>query len=284
MNAVTLNHAPAEDSITQRVAAMGMYDLPELRAANDALWQAIAARLEADGVIDAPQALTRDRSLDEVWLDPRLLLAQTCGYPFAHALKGKVNLVATPRYRARGCEGPFYRSAVVVRGGDPATSLRDLLGRRCALNDLASNSGMNHLRVELAPMAGGQPFFSAVSISGSHLASAEWVASGEADVAAVDCVTWAHLERWRPALTRRLKVLAWTVQSPGLPLITAGDADPATRAALRRALRDVETDPQLREARADLLLDGFNDLPASHYHAIVHLEQIASAQGYPELA
>jgi len=284
MNALTFHLSPKIVSALPRAAALQMYDLPEIRDANDALWTAIAARLRADGVEDVPEALSRGRSPEDVWTDRRLLLAQTCGYPFANALRTKVKLVATPRYRAPGCDGPFYRSAVVVRANSAATSLSDLRGGRCAVNDRMSNSGMNLLRVELAPLARHRSFFGSVVVSGSHKASAELVVGGDADLAAIDCVTWAHLKRWRPALANRLRILAWTVQSPGLPLITAADTDAATRDALYRALKDVERDPGLRDVRAELMLDGFNNLPAPHYHAVLYLEQIAVAQGYPQLA
>jgi ABC-type phosphate/phosphonate transport system substrate-binding protein len=267
-----------------RIVALPMYDPPELHAANDGLWTAIATRLAAEGVKDAPERLTRGGAPEAAWTHPDLLLAQTCGYPFATSLQNRVALIATPRYGALGCDGPFYRSAVVVRADAPATSLADLRGARCAVNDLASNSGMNLLRVEIAPLAQEGPFFGAVAISGSHEASAAAVADAEADVAAIDCVTWALLQRFRPKMTRRLRVLTWTVRSPGLPFITSARTDTVTRAALLRALEGVARDPSLSDVRAELMLEGFESLPAQQYRAILHLERIAAAQGYPQLA
>jgi ABC-type phosphate/phosphonate transport system substrate-binding protein len=264
------------------IAALPMYDPPELQAANDVLWAAIGARLEAEGV-DAPQRLTRALPLDAIWSDPGLLLAQTCGYPLMTTLRDRVAVVATPRYGAPGCEGPLHRSAVVVRRNDPATTLADLRGRRYALNDPASNTGMNLIRSVIAPLTHGEAFFGAVIVSGAHAASAEAVAAGEADVAGIDCVTFALLQRLRPATTRPLRVLAWTAPSPGLPLITAVTTSAGTRAALSRALADVVRDPSLRETRAELLLEGFEFLPPSRYEAVLDLERSAVAQGYPVL-
>jgi ABC-type phosphate/phosphonate transport system substrate-binding protein len=266
------------------VAALAMYDFPELAAANDALWSAIAAQLEAEGVGAVPPRLTQEGSTEEAWTNPALLLAQTCGYPFATSLHDRVQLVATPRYRAPGCDGAFHRSAVVVRERASTMCLADLRGARCAVNDRTSNSGMNLLRVEIAPLAQRRTFFGAVTITGSHEASAAAVAGGDADVAAIDCVTWAHLQRFRPATTKHLRVLMWTVRSPGLPFITGARTDAATYAALGRALDAVANDPALYGVRSELMLDGFNALPTSQYHAILYLEQIAIAQGYPRLA
>jgi hypothetical protein len=42
---------------TRRIAALPMYDLPGLEAANDALWGAVTARLTADGIEGVPPAL-----------------------------------------------------------------------------------------------------------------------------------------------------------------------------------------------------------------------------------
>lgn len=266
------------------VAALAMYDLPELRAANDALWSAIAARLEADGVGAVPPSLTREGSPEEAWTNPALLLAQTCGYPLATSLHNRVQLVATPRYRASGCDGAFHRSAVVVRNDSAAACLADLRGARCAINDRASNSGMNLLRVEVAPLARRQRFFGGVTITGSHEASIAAVAAGAADVAAIDCVTWGLSQRFRHDTTKHLRVLMWTVRSPGLPFITSARTGAATCAALGRALDAVSSDPTLGAIRDELMLDGFNTLPASQYHGVLYLEQIAAAQGYPRLA
>lgn len=268
----------------RRKAALAMYDLPELRDANDALWAAIVARLRARSVFDAPDHLMRDQTPEALWTDPDLLLAQACGLPLATRLEGRVRVVATPRYRARGCEGADYRSAVVVRADSPASSLDDLRASRCAVNDLASNSGMNLLRAEIAPLAGGKPFFKSVILTGSHLASAEAVAQDEADVAAIDCVTWAHLQRWRPGLSTRLRVLTWTVRNPGLPLITSLRTSPSQLATLRAVLEEVAADPALREVRGTLFLDGFSLIPAEHYRAALRLRDIAADLDYPQLA
>src|SRR6185436_5833717 len=96
------------------IAALPMYDLPELVGETDALWSAIAESLRASGVRDVPRTLTRDRSPAELLVDPELLLAQTCGYPLTHEVGDALTVVATPSYRAPGCEGSGYRSLVVV--------------------------------------------------------------------------------------------------------------------------------------------------------------------------
>ena len=278
-----LAQLPQDRPAGPRRVALSMYDLPGLQWANDRLWAAVRGRLEAAGLSDLPQALDRESPVGEVWTDPGLLLAQTCGYPFVKQLSRRVRLVATPRYRAEGCRGPFHSSVVIVRAEERAQGLAGVKGARLALNDEASGSGMNLLRAAVAPLAGGQPFFGTVAVTGSHLASIRAVATGHADVAAIDAVTWAHVGRLEPDLISGLRPLAWTSSSPGLPLITAGDVDEPTLAALQGALDDAAHDPSLVDVRQALLLDGFSLLREPHYHAVLHLEQRAIDLGYPRL-
>lgn len=250
------------------VAALPMYDLPELAQANDALWAAVAERLQAHGVA-APSRLSRDRSLEELWLDPQLLMAQTCGQPLVTLLAGRVRLIATPSYQAERCAGPLHRSAIVVRRNDRATGLADLSDRRCVINSPDSNTGANLLSAAVAHLAAGRRFFRQVSVSGAHSASAEAVAADEADVAAIDAVTWGHLRRFRPGVTRALRVLTWTAPSPGLPLVSSRTTSRRVIRTLRRALFDVAADPALQEVRETLSLTGFCLTPLSRYKATI---------------
>ena len=264
------------------IAALPMYDFAELTAWHDALWHAIAMRLRNAGVM-APLTLTRDRGPIDLWQHPRLLLGQGCEYPIATSFFRFVRPVATPRYAVPGCDGARYRSAIVVRHDDAAQNLAQLHGRRCVINEVDSNSGMNLLRAVIAPLSGGQPFFATVERSGAHRRSAAMVAEGLADVAALDCVSYAHFRLLEPKTVSRLRVLAWTDPSPSLPYITARATDAATLAALRASLASVMSDAALEPVRRRLFLDGFDFAPAEDYAAVMALAQRARDHGYPVL-
>jgi ABC-type phosphate/phosphonate transport system substrate-binding protein len=266
------------------IAALPMYDLPHLQAANDALWRAVGARLTANGVHDVPRELSRGIPVATLWRHPRLLLAQTCGYPLITSLRDAVKVVGTPIYRAPGCQGASYRSAIVVSTTSAAATLGDLRGSRCAVNDPASNTGMNLLRAMIAPLAGGRSFFRRVLWSGSHRKSLAMIVRDEADVAAIDCVTFEHLRNLEPALTSAVRVIGWTDASPGLPLVTASATDDRILAALRAALADIMTDKAVAPALDALLIDGFDVLSVDAYQSVMELERTAAALDYPELA
>ena len=262
------------------VASLPMYDHPAVRGATDALWSALARRLAAEGV-PAPIGLDPRADHASVWREPGLVLSQTCGYPCATALRGAVRLVATPRYRALGCEGARYRSVLLVRSGDPAGTLADLRGRRVACNAADSQSGYNALRAAVAPLARGGRFFAGSLLTGAHAASAAAVVAGSADLCAVDCVTWGLLACHEPALTARLRVLGWTASAPGLPLIT-GPATPL--ASVQAAVQAVMADPDLATAREALLIEGIEAVPDAAYDAVLTMEHRARVLDYPALA
>lgn len=264
-----------------RVASLGMYDLPHLQAANDRLWTAIADRLRRAGLADVPGRLDRSRSLDAIWDDPALLLAQTCGYPLTTRWRGRLTYVATPVYDAPGCEGCRHRSRFIVRRDDGARDLRGLAGRRAAINDRLSNTGMNLLRSAVAPISAGQPFFAAVVETGSHAASVDTVANGAADVAAIDAITFDHLARQRPELTRRTRTIGWSPPVPNLPFVTGVSTDPQTVTLLGRAIEDsIRAE---RDAARLLRLRSTRDIGIAAYDLVGTIEDDARQSGYPVL-
>jgi ABC-type phosphate/phosphonate transport system substrate-binding protein len=265
------------------MAALPMYDFPELRHAHDQFWAALARRLVAGGVTGVPKHLARDVGHRETWRHPGLLLGQACEYPISKSLRGVLRIIARPRYTAPGCDGDSYRSAVLVRVDEPAGSLADLRNRRCVINEPDSNSGMNLFRAALAPVAAGSRFFESVRFSGSHQRSVELLAASEADVTAVDCVTFRHLQRLRPALTARVKVSGWTPSSPSLPLVTSRLTSEVTCQALRAAIKDVFGDPELAQIRELLLLDGVDLNPDPSCGRVLELEREADQWCYPTL-
>jgi ABC-type phosphate/phosphonate transport system substrate-binding protein len=268
---------------TRRVAAFPMYDFPELETAHDELWSAIRGYLTDAGVAETPGQLTRRTDHAGIWTHPGLLLGQCCEYPLAKFFANQVRLVATPRYAVPGCDGATYRSAIVVREDDPAETLADLRDRRCAINERSSNSGMNLLRASIACLADGKRFFESIVLSGSHRRSVQMVASGNADVAAVDCVSFAHFRRLYPLFVAPLRILSWTPPSPSLPFITAAATSDTTLQRLRSSLAAVIADRAMDAVRSRLFIDGFDLEPTSGFSEVLRLERGAAQLGYPKL-
>ncbi|MGY6536215.1 MAG: phosphate/phosphite/phosphonate ABC transporter substrate-binding protein [Pararhodobacter sp.] len=244
-----------------RLACLPMYDWPEERARVDALWQEMRRRMGTDPVL--PAALTRpadDAALLALWRNPALILGQTCWGPLSLGLLPGLTVLAQPDYSdVPGGDGPFYRSALLARAGSKDTpapapapeagqggALPDgLLSSKClAFNARHSLSGW----LALARDLGSDPAAAAESVleTGSHRAAIRAVAAGRADIAAVDCRTWALAQQHEPC-ARALVVIGWTAARPGLPFVTGAATDAPTVARLREVLIGMGCHPPARE-------------------------------------
>lgn len=263
------------------LAALPMYTFDT--AANAALWARITVALKAQGIADVPDQLEEPDDYFAHWLSPDLLFSQACGYPLASKLKQNVTVIGTFVYGAEGCDGPRYASAFIAPAGHPGRELPDFRGTRVAYNGMDSQSGYNCLRSAIAPLAAGQPYFSETVETGAHYRSLQAVAGGQADLAAIDCVSLAGFLRHEPYLRDKIRIIGWSERVPGLPIITRGAADAPTIAAMRRALTSVVADPDLATIRERLFIKGFAPLDFADYGLITAMEDAAVAAGYPVL-
>lgn len=266
-------------------ASLPMYEPPELREWTERWWQGLARHFRAAGVQDAPMALTRPgEGLHAHWGQVGLLFSQGCGYPLTHGFHGRWQVIATPCYAAEGCDGPTYRSALLVRADSPFRTLEDLRGRSACFNSRDSQSGFNILRATFAPLSRDGRFFGKVVQSGGHIRSVAMVQAGEVDLASLDCVTYALYRRHAPQRTAGTRVLAFTAPAPSLPYVTAAATAPETLGRLRQGLRAAMDDPALAPVRDALLIAGMAILPQDAYATILDAEDQAIALGYPDLA
>lgn len=206
---------------------LGMYDMPQIASANDALWAAVRGAL-GRGV----QSLDRTREFWDIWRDPSLILAQTCGYPYRARLHGSVHIIAVPDYGLTGCAPGYYRSALVVRDNSAIAQITDAAGARFAFNEALSQSGW--AAPQHALLQAGVQVGSLVE-TGAHAASLAAVSRGDADICGVDLHTLNLLTGFGTC-PPGLKVIHLTDPTPGLPFICApGEDVPAIRAALEKA-------------------------------------------------
>lgn len=260
------------------VAALPMYDWPEVAAATDGFWAAIRDRLRAEGVA-APEDLERGRGLVDVWTDPELALGQTCGLPLVRTLAGRVAVIGALDYGLPGCAAGWYRSVVVARADDPRATLADFGGATLAINGTDSQSGWGSILHHAAPLAVGGRFFGTVRVTGAHRESVAAVATGAADLAAIDGVSWWLAQRFVPAAAR-LRTLSLTDPTPGLPLIAARGTDVAPhRRAVAAAVAALDAD-----TRGALRLRGFVALGAEAWAIVGQRHAAARARLHDGLA
>lgn len=273
--------------MTRWIASLPMYNVTPRHAAswrsllNDCV--ALLARsfeLGEVAVMNAPEG-----DLMAHWRGENLLLSQTCGFPYRMlGLASEVHLISTPIFDAPGCEGPRYRSVLAVsseaweRGAQTLDACR---GLRAACNSADSHSGMNALRHAVAPLAREGRFFGSVRWTGSHAATLRALASGMADVGAIDCVTYALLNDSQPETLGGVQAIGMTAAAPGLPLIASRTLSEDRVRALRDALdAALAADP---ERAHTLRLRGFSRLTSEAYAEIEDMADAAARWGYREL-
>ncbi|MCP3710118.1 PhnD/SsuA/transferrin family substrate-binding protein [Paraburkholderia sp. CNPSo 3274] len=273
--------------MTRWIASLPMYNVTPQHAA---LWRslltdclAVVARSFDLGDITIENAPEGELMLH--WRREDLLLSQTCGFPYRMlGLANEVRLIATPIFDAPGCEGPRYRSVLVVSAQAwelGAKTLEACRGLRAACNGADSHSGMNAFRHAVAPLARDSRFFASVLWTGSHAATLRALASGAADVGAIDCVTFALLHDSHPERFGGLQTIGMTACAPGLPLIASRVLGESQADVLRDALDTaLAADP---ERANKLRLRGFVRLTGEAYAEIEAFAGSAAHQGYTEL-
>ena len=229
--------------------ALPMYDL--VPHATDALAAALLRYF--------PHAhFTRPADLLAHWQHDGVLLSQACGYPLATKLHD-VQVVGCFHYTAPGCEGPNYRSLLVTRAENRSRTLADFRGLTAACNARDSQSGYRALLTETG---GDAVFFSHIVWSGSHRQSLAALQREEADIAAIDCVTFALLARYQPQALAGLTVIGKTTSTAGLPLITSRKTSARGLNALRTALGEIAREEAIA---GPLLIEGFSAIERDSY-------------------
>ncbi len=258
------------------VVSLPMYDWPAVSEAVDRLWNSIRRTLEELDV-DAPIERARPEESIVHWRDPKLLLSQTCGLPLIRHLADDVAIVGAFDHHLPGTGPGDYHSVLVVGPSTSAATLADLDGATAAVNSADSQSGHAALRHALVP----HPDAVAAGIeSGSHRRSIELVADGEADVAAIDAVSWELALAHEPA-AQRCRVVGRTDPAPALPIVTnrANAALlPHLRAALAHGVANLE--PADRDA---LHVHGFVARDLGDYHLLAERLATADDAGVPIL-
>ena len=257
-------------------AMISMYDMPEGRPAIAAWWAGLTRHWQAAGLSDIPEsAHMPDSDLYELWQAPDLFIAQTCGFPLTHRLKGRVTLVGTPVYALDGCAGGRYHSVIVARQESDVRSLDDVAGKVVAINGHDSQSGWNALRHSL--IGKGAP--ARIVETGGHRKSVAAVRDGHADVAAIDCVTYAGLQQLAPQEVASLRIIARSASAPALPYVTRRDIAPGDLEKLRAGFRAAMANPALADTRGAMQLSGFEVVPLQAYDRLLEMEREADRAG-----
>lgn len=240
---------------SKRQAELGFYPFEDTRWAWNEIWGRVYSQAKC-----LPQTLQWTQSPEELWLQPELAVSQTCGWPLITRLSERVRVVGAFRHSTPESASHFYRSVVLGRvDGTPF----DFQGSIAAVNDLESLSGWISL---IAAIHGPQETWrGAVKISKSHYESALMLSRGEADIASIDSVTFAHLKRVIPDVISSLFVICNGPLVPCLPIVANLATVDDQLQDLRQALSDATRDQNMARATEALFITGFDALELDDY-------------------
>lgn len=259
----------------------GMYAFTdELRAAWQSLFDAFLLNYMPGQAVEPAIRFETDFAL---LCNPLLLIGHTCGYPLMRFLRDDLAPVSVPVFDVPGCNGKFYSSQIIVPVDSDIQTLSDSRGKIAAINGHDSNSGMNVFRHAVAGLSEGKPFFNEVIESGSHYQSLVAVANNQAQVATIDCVSFALIKDQWSELVGQVRVIGFTEPTCGLPFVVpTNDFESINIDELTRAL-NIASSSLTDAERKHLHLLGFEPVKLSDYDSIMTLEKTASDAGYPEI-
>jgi len=249
-------------SNTTMQVSLPMYDFPEIREVTEAWWRGIAKHMKLQGVTDVPGSLTHEMSLDKLWKDKSLLISQCCGFNVIKGYQDYLSVLMITDWEAEGCEPCKYSSHIIVHEDSPYEKISQLKDKTAVINGSDSHSGMAALLHVVQPYCIDGRFFKEIHISGAHAESLTFVQSKQADIAAIDCVTFALLKRYRPTALDRIRIISQSKAAPALPYVTSVNTSLEIQQHMQFALKEAFADPELATLREALLLKGaiFPDL------------------------
>ena len=266
---------------SMKFVTCGMYAFTdELRAAWQSLFDAFLLNYSPAQAVEPAIQFETDFALLR---DPRLLIGHTCGYPLMRFLRNDVAPICVPVFDVPGSEGKFYSSQIIVPADSNIQTLAGCKDKIAAINGRDSNSGMNVFRHAVSALSEGKPFFSSVIESGSHYQSLVAVAKNQAQVATIDCVSFALIKDQWPELVEQVRVVGFTEPTCGLPFVVPVNEFDSINIDELINILNIALSKLTDTNRRHLHLQGFERVTFSDYESIMALEKTATEADYAEI-
>jgi ABC-type phosphate/phosphonate transport system substrate-binding protein len=243
-------------------AEFGMYSFESVRWAWDALWAAIADRVDW-----VPRTLAHSGDVHARWDDPDCVVNQVCGWPLVTSHTGTHRVIGSFSLAIPEAEGHHYRNTVMASTDTPLVDLTPS-ELRAAVNSCDSLSGWISL---LDATTRGQPWPGEIVLTEAHVESLAALRRGDADIACIDSWSMRLVERDQPELLAGLHRIGLGPLVPS-PAVTVRTTIPETDAdQLGEAFADVLADQSTTALRSALMIDGFVRTTIEEYMPVLKL-------------
>lgn len=254
----------------------------------EAIWRGLLEHISADARVPlryvpypAPQPL------EELWSRGDLGAVFMCGYPVALELAA-VTPIAAPIPRAEWAgHRAVYRSDLIVRGDAPYRTLEDTFSGRAGWTVAHSQSGFNAFRHELLAFRTAERRTLYKEMVGNLVTARkvlDGVREGRIDIGPLDAYWHLLIARHAPALTDGVRVLTSTPLTPMPPFVAAAAAPREMVERLRQAFIDAARRPWFASFAEPLLLEGFAEVSAASFEALLEWDREARAAGFEQPA
>jgi phosphonate transport system substrate-binding protein len=212
--------------------------------------------------VDAPSYEEINRMVETREIDGAIV----CSGPYVDG-HGKFGMELLAAPKAYG--GTVYYSYIIVPKDSPAKVLDDLKGKSFAFSDPMSNTGKLVPEYMLVRKGtNSSKFFSKTVYSGSHDKSIDAVAEKMVDGAAVDSLIWEYLNKIKPGVTGKTRILLKSDAYAIPPFVVHPDLDPALKQKLRTTLLTAHTKPKGKELLDKMMTEQFVPIDDKAYDSI----------------
>ena len=212
------------------------------------------------------QAVLEENSID---LDRKFAAGfaagHVCGITFATAPEGRYSYLATMVADSPELPAGYYDSLLVTsaKGGMSSPADFDPAQHRAVINETGSFSG--NLSFAAYMQAAHGISLGNVMRSGAHLKSITMVASGEADLAAIDRISFSLARHAVPQDVEGVAVIGHTASHPGIAFVAdASLPDPVVQ-KLRAAILEFRDEPAWAELQTILGVTDITVLDPQNY-------------------
>lgn len=217
--------------------------------------------------VDAPSYEQTNKMLESRDIDAAIV----CSGPYVdgHSKFGLELLAAPKAYGAAE-----YYSYIIVPKTSPAKTLEDLKGKTFAFTDPLSNTGKlvpEYLLAKEGKSSG--TFFGKTVYSGSHDKSIEAVAGTLVDGAAVDSLIWEYLNKIKPQLTAKTRIILKSEPYATPPFVVHPALDPAIKEKLRTILLTAHTNPKGREILDKMMTERYVPIQDKDYDSVRYMKK-----------
>ena len=216
---------------------------------SEAVFAALEARLRT--VLSAAQV---DLSGS---FDAGFAVGQICGITFANAPPGQLRYLATMVADSPSVPAGHYNSLLITRrdGGLATPVAFDPARHKAVINETGSFSGNLTFAAHMATRH--DTGLGTVLRSGAHISSIGMVARGEADLAAIDRISFALASKAVPGDVAGVSVIGETAPHPGVPFVADAGLPENVIISLRDAILAFRDDAAWAEMKAIL---GLSDI------------------------